>query len=59
MSERPWCEYGRQGKPITPRQLARLLKPFGIISRQIWKTEEDQQKRLRTRAVRSGVVPIR
>jgi hypothetical protein len=32
MTEQPWCEYGRQRKPITPRQLAGLLKPFGIAS---------------------------
>jgi putative DNA primase/helicase len=29
--ERPWAEYNR-GKPITQRQLARLLGTFGIIS---------------------------
>jgi len=29
MEERPWPEW-RQGKPITQRQLARLLAPFGI-----------------------------
>ena len=27
--ERPWPEW-KHGKPITPRQIARLLKPFGI-----------------------------
>ena len=27
--ERPWPEW-KNGKPITPRQIARLLKPFGI-----------------------------
>ena len=27
--ERPWPEW-KNGKPITPRQVARLLKPFGI-----------------------------
>jgi putative DNA primase/helicase len=32
MSEAPWSEFGRQRKPITPRQLASLLKPFGITS---------------------------
>ena len=32
MTERPWCEYGRQRKPISPRLLAGLLKPFGIAS---------------------------
>jgi putative DNA primase/helicase len=29
--ERPWADY-RKGKPITDRQLAALLKPFGITS---------------------------
>lgn len=28
---RPWAEWGRSNKPITPNQLARLLKPFGVI----------------------------
>ncbi|MCH7539827.1 MAG: DUF3631 domain-containing protein, partial [Proteobacteria bacterium] len=27
--DRPWPEW-RRGKPITPRQIARLLEPFGI-----------------------------
>jgi putative DNA primase/helicase len=30
--ERPWAEYNRGGKPITQRQVARLLGAFGIIS---------------------------
>jgi hypothetical protein len=30
-SERPWAEYNR-GKPMTVRQLARLLNAFGILS---------------------------
>jgi len=34
MDERPWPEW-RKGKPITARQLARLLKPFGIQSTNI------------------------
>src|SRR5262249_10235286 len=29
--ERPWVEW-RNGKPITPKQLGPLLRPFGIIS---------------------------
>jgi putative DNA primase/helicase len=28
---RPWAEYGRTAKPISPNQLARLLKPFKVI----------------------------
>jgi hypothetical protein len=35
LEERPWAEYGKQGKPITPTQVARLLKPFGIRSKKI------------------------
>lgn len=27
---RPWPEWNKGGKPITPRGLAKLLKPFGI-----------------------------
>lgn len=29
LESRPWAEY-RNGKPITPTQLAKLLRPFGI-----------------------------
>jgi putative DNA primase/helicase len=42
MSERPWGEYGRQRRPITARQLAALLKPFGIVSRQIRRGETNK-----------------
>jgi putative DNA primase/helicase len=28
---RPWVEFGKAGRPITQNQLARLLKPFGVI----------------------------
>jgi len=35
MEERPWAECGKQGKPITAPQLARLLRPFGIAPRNI------------------------
>lgn len=30
MESRPWPEWGRAHKPITPRQLAGILEPFGI-----------------------------
>lgn len=37
MEERPWAEWkaskGASAKPLTPTQLARLLKPFGIAPR--------------------------
>ena len=34
MEERPWSEW-KKGKPMTPSQLARQLKPFGVFSRTI------------------------
>ncbi len=30
MEERPWPEFGKTGKEITTRKIAKLLKPFGI-----------------------------
>ncbi len=30
MEDRPWPEYGRQRKPITKNQVARILKPFAV-----------------------------
>jgi hypothetical protein len=33
---RPWPEWGRQQKPITPRQLSSLLKPLGIAPKPLW-----------------------
>ena len=35
MEDRPWPEWGRSHKPITTRQVARLLKPFGIAPKSI------------------------
>ncbi len=35
MDDRPWPEW-RKGKPITTRQLARLLGAFRIKSKQLW-----------------------
>jgi hypothetical protein len=29
MEDRPWCEWYGHGKPLTPRGLASLLRPFG------------------------------
>lgn len=34
LTERPWPEW-RKGKPISPRSIARLLRPFGVSSRTI------------------------
>jgi putative DNA primase/helicase len=34
MDERPWPEW-KKGKPITARQLAKLLKPFGVTSKNV------------------------
>ena len=33
--ERPWAAYKRGSQPITDRQVAKLLGPFGIISRTV------------------------
>jgi putative DNA primase/helicase len=33
-AERPWAEWSR-GKPLTQKQLAGLLRPFGIISEEV------------------------
>ncbi|HET6203328.1 MAG TPA: DUF3631 domain-containing protein [Planctomycetota bacterium] len=35
MEERPWAEWGRVRRPITPPAVARLLRPFGIVPRSI------------------------
>ncbi len=35
LEERPWREWGRRGKPLTQRQRATLLKPFGIFPKTI------------------------
>lgn len=32
MEDRPWCEW-RHGRPATARSVAKLLKPFGIVPR--------------------------
>jgi putative DNA primase/helicase len=34
-TERPWAEF-RRGKEITPKQLARLLGNFVIVSETVW-----------------------
>jgi hypothetical protein len=41
--ERPWATYNK-GKPISDRQVARLLKPFGIISETVHPPGESHAK---------------
>ena len=41
---RPWAEYGRNEKPITPGKLARLLKPLAIVPQQIRFGPDDTRK---------------
>jgi len=43
MEDRPWPEYRKNGKPITPRQIAKLLSRFGIKPKNI-RTELGVQK---------------
>jgi hypothetical protein len=33
--EAPWSSYGRHAKPLTPSQLASLLRPFGVHSQTV------------------------
>jgi hypothetical protein len=33
MEERPWGDFGKKGKAITPEKLSRLLRPFGVRSK--------------------------
>jgi putative DNA primase/helicase len=42
--ENRWCEWGRDRKPITQKQLAGLLKPFGVISENVTVTGYNQAK---------------
>lgn len=35
LEERPWAAWGRAQKPITANQLSRLLKPFGVRSKNL------------------------
>jgi hypothetical protein len=34
LDDRPWAEW-RQGRPLSPAQLAKLLKPYGVSSRTV------------------------
>ena len=42
LEDKPWPEYSR-GAPITPTQLAKLLKPFGVRPKTI-RIEADTKK---------------
>jgi Protein of unknown function (DUF3631) len=42
MEDRPWPEWSR-GKPLTTRQLAALLRPFGIGPKALWIAGETQK----------------
>jgi putative DNA primase/helicase len=35
MEERPWAEWGKARKPMNPRQLAQVLKPFAVKSKTV------------------------
>ncbi len=43
MEARPWPEW-KHGKPITPRQLASLLRPFGVAPRTLRTSGETTEK---------------
>lgn len=45
LEERPWPAYGRAHKPITQRQMAILLRPFGILSKNLWINEAVKVKK--------------
>jgi putative DNA primase/helicase len=47
---RPWPEYGKSGKRITPNKLARLLKPAAVIAERV--AVQQQQDDGRTAKVR-------
>jgi len=42
MEDRPWPEW-RNGKPLSKRQLARLLKPFGAAPKPLWIDDKAQR----------------
>jgi len=45
MEERPWPTFGRAGKGITERHIARLLRPFGLRPREISKGAGEDRER--------------
>jgi hypothetical protein len=42
--DRPWSEWAKAGKPITGRQVAALLKPFGIKTNQTVRRDAEHDK---------------
>jgi putative DNA primase/helicase len=44
LEDRPWAEWGRNGKPISPNQIARLLRPFGVAPETIVVTGDRRLK---------------
>jgi hypothetical protein len=42
--DRPWPEYGRDHKPITPVQIAALLKPFEIPTNKTVRRDDETAK---------------
>jgi hypothetical protein len=42
LEDRPWPEW-HNGKPLTPRQLARLLHPFDVRPKPLWINEKTKQ----------------
>ena len=48
ITPRPWAEYGRGGKPITPNKLARLLKPLGVAPHRLEQGDDRARGYFRT-----------
>ncbi len=44
LDESPWRNYRRDGTPLNSRDLAQLLKPYGIKSENIWWSKESNSK---------------
>jgi len=51
IEDRPWCEW-KHGKPLTQATLARMLKPFGVHSKQIRIGYETSNRQRRTTITR-------
>ena len=51
LDDRPWNEWGRARKPMTPHALAKLLSPFQIRSRNVQKDHTQMKAYLRKQMV--------